>query len=565
MNEWTMEQIQKVWSERQVGVLENANDKYRSLRVAIELSLSAFCSKEIVLELLQSIALLPQGIYGKDLIAIFPAVFDITQQAESILRASLIYRRDDRLTMLAPIRMYIAQRDSEALSYNGPILSTIRLHYYRNFVRENSRFMKREQANLEALLSIEMTSTSYRRVISKIHLYILGQAHLLVLYLSSTSLWQLLISEAQDATRALDSAMVLQLGVTLLNICWAEYKHRNHTEALKKAQDFEKFLQAKSPMCNLNPLLVECLRLQGIIHQLEENFSRAENVLRRANFLAWANGLLPQTALINHTLSSVLLSMGNISEAASLSSSAAKYFTEKNKHVPLISALLDQSKIAVLNKDFTKASRLVEQARMQDQQYNDSKMRLALLVWRASCEGGGDDIAAAIRTLDEATEVDTLPPSNSSAFSHYVDAFRGKAYYQARLKKSDNVVTLIAHVESIVSAAAGWKQKDSFTKIIGIFDTLLSGEKRKAKLRLDAMLRENDGNNKRWNAHLHRLCGEFALVVRDKKEANFQFSAAKALCDKTGLSAKFLGAELYTWLKLPSQYDGWDRYLAGTL
>jgi len=85
MNEWTMEQIQKVWSERQVGVLENANDKYRSLRVAIELSLSAFRSKEIVLELLQSIALLPQGIYGKDLIAIFPAVFDITQQAESIL------------------------------------------------------------------------------------------------------------------------------------------------------------------------------------------------------------------------------------------------------------------------------------------------------------------------------------------------------------------------------------------------------------------------------------------------------------------------------------------------
>jgi len=139
MNHWTPSELLVKWQERRSDILHNADIKYRSLRVTIELSLDALQNRDQSLDLLRAIASLPQGVHQSDISAILttrsstesstliePAETSpsaVLLMSKSLLRSSLLYRMGDRLTMLAPIRMYISDRYNKNIGYRDPILS----------------------------------------------------------------------------------------------------------------------------------------------------------------------------------------------------------------------------------------------------------------------------------------------------------------------------------------------------------------------------------------------------------------------------------------------------------
>ena len=133
MHEWSIKEIEQAWSEQQTGVLDNANDKYRSLRVATEISIVSFKDKTLALQILRTIAFLPQGVHGNDFSFLFSSIPNILHRVEAVRRSSLIYRHNDRLTMLAPIRIYIANQYNASLPYDDQTLTRVRAYYIAFF------------------------------------------------------------------------------------------------------------------------------------------------------------------------------------------------------------------------------------------------------------------------------------------------------------------------------------------------------------------------------------------------------------------------------------------------
>jgi len=84
------------------------DDKYRNLGVTMRSSYCSHLSRTTILGLSRTIAFLPQGIHTDDLAALVPSADDI-RQTEAVQRSSLIYRSGDRITMPAPVPMYILE------------------------------------------------------------------------------------------------------------------------------------------------------------------------------------------------------------------------------------------------------------------------------------------------------------------------------------------------------------------------------------------------------------------------------------------------------------------------
>lgn len=109
MNDWDAIQLQEEWDQEKTQLLDlTKSDKNRSLPATIEISVASFRNSSVILQILQTIAFLPQGIHREDLSSMFPSIPNISSHLEAIRRSSLIYRNGKQLTMLAPIRMYIA-------------------------------------------------------------------------------------------------------------------------------------------------------------------------------------------------------------------------------------------------------------------------------------------------------------------------------------------------------------------------------------------------------------------------------------------------------------------------
>ena len=246
MNHWTPSELLVKWQERRSDILHNADIKYRSLHVTIELSLDALQNRDQSLDLLRAIAFLPQGVHQSDISSILttrsstesstliePAETSpsaVLLMSKSLLRSSLLYRMGDRLTMLAPIRMYISDRYNKNIGYRDPILSSTRSHYYAMLDSEISEDCTvREHANLDRLLFFDFASFLYNWDLDiryyTIEIMAKYLENLESLHPQTTSLWPILASEiSQIPVLENNDSLVFLLGTCLRRMCWIEYR-----------------------------------------------------------------------------------------------------------------------------------------------------------------------------------------------------------------------------------------------------------------------------------------------------------------------------------------------------
>ena len=555
MNQWSLEDIEQVWSERQTGVLENANDKYRSLRVATEISIVSFKDKMTVLHILRAIAFLPQGIHRSDFPSIFPSIPTISLEVEALTRSSLIYRNGDRLTMLAPIRMYISDQYNRDLLYDDHTLSFIRAFYHNNLSYEAQEFVEREHGNINRLMHFDMLSSLYQSDIG-IHITVLIEASHFLFCTSTqqTSLWPLLVSEIEVESSGKENLLADLDIVCLIQICWTDYSRYEYDKALEKLGVVEAYCRDHIPA--LNERLMRCLRLKGSIFEARGNLILAAKTLEEGSAIARAVEDFFHEALLNQSLAGILLLQGKVIEAGSLYLSVQEYFEAKNEHGHLVSLLTFRVYVFISQHDFSNARLLLEKAMEIDQLHNGGRKRLHILVWRASCEGWAGDYEAALKILQEATEVEVA--LGTSQFSSYMSAMRGRAYYEARMGNFEDARNSIAHEFELRNRSGRGKSTEDFmSALIATF----AGERGKAISMMQTILDEDTGtNDKQMTAIYHRTLGEVMLLEGSDAEAEAQFEQAKTICDELGISPKQLYMNKANRLSLV-EYPGWDRFL----
>jgi len=164
---WTTARIIGAWEQQQTRLLQRGKGKSRNLAFTIELSLSSPSlqpAKTKVLAFLRTIAFLPEGLHEDDLSGVFSDDADIQTIADTVCLSSLTYRTGDqsaggdRYTMLAPIRMYIMDQYNANLTYQDPILVSVRNYAYQQVSDDPEFWGVQESANTERLLSFDLTS-----------------------------------------------------------------------------------------------------------------------------------------------------------------------------------------------------------------------------------------------------------------------------------------------------------------------------------------------------------------------------------------------------------------------
>jgi len=159
-NSWPLEQLELNWQTQQRSrLLETRKDRYHSLPVAIDLSIS--CSdfneaRDQVMKLLRALAFLPQGIHRRDLEGILQDDSAIST-AESLCRCSLAYWQSDRLVVLSPIRMYIMEKYNSNLCYTDELVNSIRRHYYSQIDWKVGHCGREEHANLDRIFLFDLS------------------------------------------------------------------------------------------------------------------------------------------------------------------------------------------------------------------------------------------------------------------------------------------------------------------------------------------------------------------------------------------------------------------------
>ena len=563
MNRWSPTRLEQAWSEGQSRVLDSevTDSKYRNLRVSIELSLHCPIlrkSQEATLMLLRTIALLPQGIHEIDLPGIALQSGNTGNLADLLCQCSLVYWVGSRLTALSPIRMFITDTHNQQLPYNDKLCATLRTHYYGNLSFKAHDFVEREHANLDRLLYIDMTSSLYRSD-NETHRFVLDKADNFLFCTSfpETSLWPLLVSETQGRRSSQVDPLALLVSKCMNNICWVEAKRGNYTAALIKLDVTQDHCRQRAPACDEQ--LGRCLRLKGNIFRNRGNLLSATTLLEEASSIAISLKEHREEALLDCTLGGVLLLQGNVTKAKSLFISAQKYLESNNEHSHLPDLLIYRAHMANYQNESTNARLFLAKATEIDSTYSSSRQYLEIVCQKASCEGWSGEIAAALKTLENATEVEVT--STMAPFDHYVDAIRGKAYYEARIGNLDKARKLITRVSELNSTIdAKWNDYYVLACVV-----LFSSDTSTALALIQVVLNIYPGSDKQWSAIYYRTIGEIMLLESKDLEAKGWFEQAKSICDAMGMFPRHLCINMCHWYSLPTKYNGWSQFLDGTL
>ena len=557
MNGWDPSRLQQMWEERKTGVLDLAqSNKDRSLPATLEVSIASFTDTLFTLQILRVIAFLPQGAHRDDLSSIFSSSSDISRQVESILRSSLIYQNGDRLTMLAPIRLYISDQYNCGLPYDDPVLCQIRTHFHSRLSRKSHDFVAREYGNVDHLMHFDMKTSLYHSDV-KIRLLVLKKANhfLSCTSVQQTSLWPLLVIEAQDGLHTGVDRLKLFTSACLTRICEIDYKRGRRQKALLRIDAVEMYCRKYSPICN--KWWLRCLKLKGTICHNRGNLSLAAQSLQAGLVITRRSNDLFGEASLNDSIAGVLVLQGKITEAESLFISAQAYYESNNDHSHLRNLLRRRAHIAIFQGNFSDAQSFLDKAIQLDYLHSGERHRIRTLTGKASCEGWAGNISAAWNILKISTEIEVVPCM--AQFHDYLDAQRGKAYYEARMGNFDDARKSIAHATELQSNSevGGRWQSNLMSACI----ESLANERVRAIEILQNILNESRGDDKQWTAIYQLTLGEIMLLESRGLEAKTQFEAAKAICDATSMSPKHLFVNIYHWYALPAEYDGWGRFL----
>jgi len=560
----TTDRIIKAWEQQQTRLLQRGKGKSRNLAFTIELSLnspSLQAAKTEVLAFLRTIAFLPEGLHEDDLSGVFSDDTDIQTIADTVCLSSLAYRSGGRYTMLAPIRMYIMDHYNANLTYEDPILVSVRIYAYQQVSDDPEFWGVRESANTERLLSFDLNSKHVQRDYNAC-LRTLQSVNTLCAALYSyhpreTSLFPLL-QAVSVMYPTLQAVLILAKAQCLTGICWLQYKL--HRDFIRNGMlgTAESFCRSHTPTCTEQ--LVRCLRLKGAKYEEDGNLFLADEALREASTLAQSLNHLLYEAALNHNLSLILFLRGNISEATSLMASAKEYFRSNNQHVLLVYLLLHWIYVLLHEKEFDAAREILGRVEELDRIHNGGRRSRELLNRKASIEGQAGNTVAAMKVLDEAT-MDEIRPG-ALEFEQYVNAWRAKAYYAATVGSFDDARISLTQAIKLAFETGGASVTDD---LLAAYIDLYSGNLGRAKKLLGTMLEQDRQVNSKLTGFIRRALGEVVLLLGDKDNAMSHFGQIESMCSTSGMAPKLLYANLPHWYSLSAKYDGWIRFLGRTL
>ncbi|KAG0697448.1 hypothetical protein DFH29DRAFT_149125 [Suillus ampliporus] len=134
-NGWSQRMLLKRWKDRDSKVLDHGKGKLQSLSYTMGLSLSSPTIQNLGEDgrrALATIAFLPQGLNEALASDLLPSVPQVDTICDVLCMQSLVYRQDDFIKMLAPIRHFV--RDFSP-SLDSTCLRDIRAFYYRTVRR----------------------------------------------------------------------------------------------------------------------------------------------------------------------------------------------------------------------------------------------------------------------------------------------------------------------------------------------------------------------------------------------------------------------------------------------
>ena len=159
-NGWNYSRLAKEWDTLRAQVLRT--DYNESLAATIELSLVSPTFRKLgpdARELLGVVAFFPQGIDEKNLDWLFPTISDRRNIFDKFCVLSLAHKKNEFITMLAPLREYLSPRDPRS----SPLLCATKDHYFTRLdvvvdpnlpgFRE-ARWIVSEDVNVEHLLDV---------------------------------------------------------------------------------------------------------------------------------------------------------------------------------------------------------------------------------------------------------------------------------------------------------------------------------------------------------------------------------------------------------------------------
>jgi len=545
----TTDRIIKAWGQQQTHLLRRGKGKSRNLAFTIELSLSSpslQAAMTQVFAFLRIVAFLPEGLHEDDLSGVFSDDTDIQIIADTVCLSSLTYRSGDRYTMLAPIRMYIMDQYNANLTYEDPVVISVRNYAYQQVSDDPEFWGVRESANTERLLAFDLTSKhvqhDYNACLRTLQSVQTLCSALYYYHPRETSLFPLL--QAVSVTYpTLQAELIVAKAQCLIGICWLQYKL--HQEFIRNGMlgTAESFCCSNMPICTKQ--LVSCLRLKGIKYQQNGNLFLADEALREASALAHSLNDPLDEALLNHNLSRILFLRGDISEATSLMASAEEYFRSNNKHIHLVGLLLYRIAVLLYKKDFETARDILGQAEALDRRYNGGRRSRRLLNWKASIEGWAGNIAAAMKVLDEAITDEIRP--GMLEFDQYVHAWRAKAYYAATVGSFDDARIFLTQATKLQSKTG---RRSVTNDLLAAYIELYSGELGRAKKLLDTMLQEDGQGSIRLAGFIHRALGEVQLLQGDRDEGVIHFGKIVSMCNASGIAPKLLYASSYHFYTL---------------
>jgi len=571
----TTEEIEKLWKEQKTRLLRNGRTKLQNLALTIELSIKSPLFRGItssVLAFLRAVAFLPVGIHRDDLLGVFPRISDIDNIANAVCLSSLTHRSGDRYTMLAPIRMYIMDEYNSHLLYEDPLICAIRVHHYGELSSRPKEWVTRESVNTERLLSFDLSSAAIQRS-HRLRLKTLGSADefflaLRLYHLQTTSLLPLLDSASEE--RPLLTAgdfkigawesrrLVLAKAKCLESLCWLEYTQSQYSAALRTIEVAERFYRNHSPHCNKQ--LLQCLGLKGSVYQSRGDLAPADAALREGSSIARLLGDQLEEALLKRLLCGVVCLQGNLSEAKHLIGDSVRFLESIGDSWYLPGVLSDQAHLLVYEKDIDGARSLLKRA--EELSYDDQE-RLSLLTKRASCEGWAGNITVTVKTLNEATATEVLP--GMPQFNDYMDACRGKAYYEAMLGNLSIAQDLLTRVMALACSAAVESEIES-TRFVSAIVAVFAGHIQEAMVILSSLLSDNkNGEDIAQQAIISASLGEIVLKNGDLDTAKAHFCRTKSICGTTGISPRHLYMSTCHWHTLPVEYNGWTRFLNGDI
>ena len=159
-NVWDYDRLAKEWERHRTQVLRT--DYNESLAATIELSLASPMFRELgpdARELLSIVAFFPQGVNENNLDWLFHTISDRTRVFDKFRSLSLTYRSSGFITMLAPLRDYLAPTDPKASS----LLRTIKECYFSRLAVDveprspsfkDTRWITSEDVNVEHLFDV---------------------------------------------------------------------------------------------------------------------------------------------------------------------------------------------------------------------------------------------------------------------------------------------------------------------------------------------------------------------------------------------------------------------------